>query len=228
MKYFIGFLLLTLSATGGYSQTSAKDPVDFLGWYGTSLTLDLKNKWEVGIDYQARFQNNLASYKGSYISFSGSKRVHKRVGIQAEYRLGLVRGNSTFHRFSVGGEFEPKVAKVDLAFRLLFLNNIQDFLDPADASTRDLFWRARMKVGLPLQKKWVAYLAIEPVMKFGGNRFVDNLRNTIGVKHKLSKTTRLDLYYMFRPDYAKATYNRTFHVVGLNLDFRTSASKKKK
>lgn len=153
--------------------------------------------------------------------------VSKRVGIQAEYRLGLVQG-STFHRFSLGGEYEPKIAKTDLALRVLVLNNIQDFLDPADASQSDLFWRARIKWGLPINKKWTAYLAMEPVMKFGGNRFIDNLRNTAGIKRRLSKTARLDLYYMYRPDYAKASYNRTFHVLGMNIDFRTASRKKKK
>lgn len=225
MKYSLLSLLLAISFST-FGQTSATDPVDVLGWYGTSITFDLKKKWELGVDYQARFQNNLASYKGSYISFSGSKMVHKRIGVQAEYRLGLVQGSS-FHRFSVGGEYEPKIAKTNLVLRLLLLNNIQDFMDPADASQSELFWRARIKWGLPINKKWSAYLAFEPVMKFGGNRFVDNIRNTAGIKRRLSKSARLDLYYMYRPDYAKAKYNRTFHVVGMNVDFRAARKKKK-
>ncbi len=208
------------------AQTSAADPVDVLGWYGTSVTFDLKNKWEAGVDYQARFQNNLASYKGSYISFYGNKFITKRIGLQAEYRLGLVQG-STFHRFSVGGEYEPKVPVVDVGIRLLLLNNIQDFLDPVEASQNDLYWRARLKVGMRIDKKWAAYVSTEPVMRFGGNRFVDNLRNTIGVKRRVSKNAKLDLYYMYRPDYAKARYDRLFHVVGLNLDFKVAPGKKK-
>lgn len=196
-------------------------------WYGTSLTLDLKNKWEAGIDYQARFQNNLASYKGSYISFSSSKSITKRVGLQAEYRLGLVSGSS-FHRFSFGGEYEPKTRKVDFAFRLLVLNNIQDFLDPQEATQNDLYWRARVKWGFRINKKWSGYLVTEPVMKFGGNRFVDNIRNTVGLKRKLSSAAKLDLYYMYRPDYAKSRSNRLFHVVGVNVDFRVAPRKQKK
>jgi len=226
----ISILILTtclLYQLPAHAQTSSADPVDVLGWYGTSLTVDLKNKWEVGIDYQARFENNLASYKGSYISFSGRKGISKRVGLLGEYRLGL-RQQSTFHRFSVGADFEPKVKKIDLSFRVLVLNNIQDFLDPVEASRDDLFWRARVKFGFPLHKKWDAYIGIEPVMKFGGNRFVDNLRNTVGVKHRLSKQAKLDLYYMYRPDYAKASYNRLFHVVGMNVDFKMAPGKKKK
>lgn len=225
------FILALLLFFGGnkatYAQTSAADPVDVLGWYGIGLAFDLKNKWEAGVDYQARFQNNLTSYKGSYISFFGTKAVSKRITIQGEYRLGLVEG-SAFHRFSLGGEYEPKMRQVDLGFRILFLNNIQDFIDPVAASQNDLFWRARLKANMKINKKWAMYLLAEPVMKFGGNRFVDNLRNTIGFKHRTSKSSKLDLYYMYRPDFAKAKYNRTFHVIGMNVDFKLPRPGKKK
>lgn len=227
MRLLVLSALLMICTQVGFSQTSAADPVDVQGWYGVGLGIDLKNKWAMGIDYQARFQNNLASYKGSYISFSGSKGVSKRLDLLAEYRLGLVSG-ATFHRFSAGGEYQPKLKGVDLAFRLLVLNNIQDFMDPTTASKNSGFWRARLKLGKKLTKKWEGYLVTEPVMQFGGNSFVDNWRNTIGLKHKLASNTKLDLFYMYRPDYSKASYNRLFHVVGLNLDFSTAPGKKKK
>jgi hypothetical protein len=81
MKYPLLSLLLVISFST-FGQTSATDPVDVLGWYGTSITFDLKKKWELGIDYQARFQNNLASYKGSYISFPDQKWFTR----ESEYR----------------------------------------------------------------------------------------------------------------------------------------------
>lgn len=229
MKKFIQRSLLFLGCWPliAAAQPTILDPVDIQGWYGTSLTLDLKNKWEVGVDYQVRFQNNLASYKGSYLSFSGAKMISKRIGLQGEYRLAKVAG-STYHRFSVGGEYEPKVRLVDLALRVLFLNNIQDFLDPTVATQRDLFWRARLKASTRITKKTDLYVSFEPIMKFGGNSFVDNLRNVVGVKQRLSKMAKLDLFYMYRPDYAKASYDRIYHVVGANLDFRLSPGKKKK
>lgn len=220
--------LLFLSASIALSaQPTRTDPVDVQGWFGTSLTVDLKKKWEVGVDYQVRMQNNLTSYRGSYLSFSAAKLLNKRLGVQAEYRLAKVAA-ATFHRFSVGGEYEPKVPVIDLSMRVLFLNNIQDFLDPAEATQQEIFWRARLKAGLRINKKWDVYASVEPIMKFGGNSFVDNLRNVVGVKKRLSKFSRLDLSYMYRPDYAKSTYRRYFHVVGANLDFRLEPGKKKK
>ncbi|MFM7672826.1 MAG: DUF2490 domain-containing protein [Bacteroidota bacterium] len=216
-----------VACSGVQAQTSASDPVDVQGWYGVGVGMDLKKKWSAGIDYQARFQNNLASYKGSYISFSGSKGISKRIDLLAEYRLGLVTG-AMLHRFSVGGEYQPKSKAVDLGIRILVLNNIQDFEDPTSASKKTGFWRARLKVGKKLTKKCEGYLSTEPVMQFGGNSFVDNWRNTIGTKWKVGSNAKLDVFYMYRPDYAKASYNRLFHVVGLSLDFSTAPGKKKK
>lgn len=220
-------LIFFLASFSAFAQPTRTDPVDMQGWFGTSLTLDLKKKWEVGVDYQVRLQNNLTSYKGSYLSFSAAKMLNKRLGVLAEYRLARV-ANSTFHRFSVGGEYEPKVPVVDLSMRVLFLNNIQDFLDPVEATQQEIFWRARFKAGLRINKRWDVYASIEPIMKLGGNSFVDNLRNVVGVKKRISKFTKLDLSYMYRPDYAKATYRRYFHVVGANLDFKLAPGKKKK
>ncbi len=222
-----GFLLVLFSSAVVAAQPTRSDPVDVQGWFGTSLTLDMKKKWEVGVDYQVRLQNNLTSYKGSYLSFSAAKMLNKRFGVQAEYRIARVAA-ATFHRFSVGGEYEPKVSGVDVSMRVLVLNNIQDFLDPVEATRRELFWRARLKVNKRINKNWDIYGSVEPVMKFGGNSFVDNLRNLVGVKKRLSKYSRLDLSYMYRPDYAKTTYRRYFHVVGANLDFRLAPGKKKK
>ncbi len=210
-----------------WSQPTRTDPIDMQGWFGTSLTLDLKNKWEAGIDYQVRLQNNLSSYKGSYISFSAARKVSKTIFMQGEYRLASVAG-ATFHRFSVGGEYEPKVPVVDLSLRVLFLNNIQDFLDPAEATQNEIFWRARLKLSKRINKQWSVYASLEPIMKIGGNSFVDNLRNTVGVKKRLSKFAKLDLSYMYRPDYAKTNYRRYFHVIGANVDFRLAPGKKKK
>ncbi len=209
------------------AQTSSLDPVDVQGWYGVGLGIDFPKKWTTVVGYQARFQNNLASYKGSYISFSGAKLVSKQVELVAEYRFAKVE-NTTYHRFSGGAEYSPKVKRIDLGFRILVLNNIQDFFDPTRANKKSAFWRARVKTAYKLTKNWDGYLSTEPVMEFGATNIIDNWRNTIGFKRKIAPGVKLDIYYMYRPDYSKASYNRTFHVLGLNIDFKVKPKKKLK
>ena len=64
-------------------------------------------------------------------------------------------------------------------------------------------------------------------MKIDGNSFVNNWRNTIGIKYKLNKKTKLDLSYIYRPDYGKKTYKRTFHIIGFNASYTLKLKKKK-
>lgn len=226
MKKFIAALLLLIVHLCGNAQTSKTDPVDVQGWYGAGLKLDLPKKWTAAFDYQARFINSLKTYNGSYLSFGGAKKVAKFLELEAEYRLALVN-KGTYHRFSGGGEFSKKIQKTELALRLLLQNQLQDFDDATKANDNSGYWRVRLGAKYPLAKGFDIYASLEPIMKFGGRYFVDNWRNTIGFKCRIAKGTKLDLYYIYRPDYAKS-YNRTFHIAGLNIDYTIKTKKKKK
>jgi len=208
-----------------FAQTSSTDPVDVQGWYGANFGFNLKKKWTAEFGYQARYENNLKSYKGSYFSFAAFKSISKRIDLLGEYRLSKV-AKGTYHRFSFGAEYGKKFKAINWGFRVLVLNNIQDFLDPAQASQSAGYWRTRLKLGFKFNKKWEGYVSTEPIMKFGGNKFIDNWRNTVGVKRKISSHAKLDLFYMYRPDYAKNKYNRVYHVVGFNIDFKIPTKKK--
>lgn len=227
MKKTIIFFFILSIGSSSFAQTSSSDPVDVQGWYGANFNFNLKKKWSAEFGYQARYQNNLKSYSGSYFSFSAAKSVSKRVDLTGEYRLSKV-AKGTYHRFSIGGEYAHKIKSINWGLRLLVLNNIQDFLDPTLASQSSGYWRARLKMGFKFNKKWEGYVSTEPIMKFGGNKFVDNWRNIVGVKRKLTSHAKLDLFYMYRPDYAKTKYNRVFHVVGFNIDFKIPTLKTKK
>jgi hypothetical protein len=84
----------------------------------------------------------------------------------------------------------------------------------------------RLQGKYPVTKKLDAYVSWEPIMKFGGIYFIDNIRNTIGFKYKVLPDLKLDLYYIYRPDYAKS-YNRLFHVIGFSADYSLKIKKKK-
>lgn len=64
-------------------------------------------------------------------------------------------------------------------------------------------------------------------MKFGATYFVDNIRNTIGCKYKLRKDLKLDVFYIYRPDYSKS-YNRVYNIIGFNADYTIKVKKHKK
>ena len=223
-KYNILFAMLMFSNVM-VAQTSKTDPNDFQGWYGAGAKIDLPKKWEVSIDYQARFINNMQTYNGSYITLGGSKKISKLLTAQADYRI-VLADNGLYHRFTIGSEAGRKYGKFDLNFRLLVQNQLQDFDELEKDNDNSGYWRARLMAKTALTKNMNLYVSTEPIMKFGGNYFIDNLRNTIGLKYKVSDKTKIDLFYIYRPDFAKTTYNRIFQVVGVNIDFNFKVKKK--
>ena len=86
--------------------------------------------------------------------------------------------------------------------------------------------RTRLSVRYGLSKNIDAFLQFEPFFTFDDSEyFIDNIRNTIGIKYEYAKDRKVRLFYIFRPDYARS-YNRTFHVVGLKFDFDWKVKKR--
>ncbi len=209
MIFVVGFL----SAS---AQTSKSDPKDSQGWFTAKLNLDLANGWELSTGYQARYINDMGTYNGSYITFGAEKKLNKFLSVQGDYRLAFVE-KGTYHRFSVGGEFKEKASDFEFKLRLLIQDQLQDLVDPTKENQNDVSWRARLQTGYDVSDHLSLYVGTEPIMKFGGTHFVDNWRNTLGAKYEIAKRTKLDLFYIYRPDYAKATYTRYFNIIGFEL-----------
>jgi long-subunit fatty acid transport protein len=216
MKKLFCILVFLSAYQSVLAQTSKADPTDVQGWYGGTLDINLPRKWAAELDYQARYFNNVRTFNGSYISVGASKEILDFLSLQAEYRLALVSG-LTSHRVSVGAEASQQFGELDISLRALIQNRVQDFDDATISNDHSGYWRVRLGAKVNLVKKLNMYVQTEPIMKFGGVYFVDNWRNTIGLKYKFSKQLKLDAYYIYRPDFAKATYNRLFHINGVSL-----------
>jgi len=216
MKKLFCILVFLSAYQSVLAQTSKADPTDVQGWYGGTLDINLPRKWAAELDYQARYFNNVRTFNGSYISVGASKELSDFLSLQAEYRLALVSG-LTSHRVSVGAEASQQFGELDISLRALIQNRVQDFDDATISNDHSGYWRVRLGAKVNLVKKLNMYMQTEPIMKFGGVYFVDNWRNTIGLKYKFSKQLKLDAYYIYRPDFAKATYNRLFHINGVSI-----------
>ena len=228
MKSSLFFLIFIFSFYCADSQTSINDPKDVEGWYSSILKFNMPKKWEPYFQYEARFNNNLKTYYGSYISIGTSKKITKKTDLLSEYRVSLFK-TATYHRFTLGAQTEKKLnKKTDLSFRLLFQNRIEDYLQSDETSQQSLWWRIRAGIKYQISKNVDAYASVEPVMEFGGEEPVNNWRNTIGIKYKIYKKTKLDLYYIYNPDYGKKTYNRTFNIIGVNVTHTLNAQQKNK
>jgi hypothetical protein len=219
-KYFTYAIVLVaiVNSNSIFAQTSRTDPNDNQGWYGAKLKLDLPSGWETSLDYQARFINDFNMYNGSYTTIGAAKKIAKHIELQGDFRLALVE-KGTYYRGSFGFEASNGFGDFDFGLRMLVQNQLQDFDDEYKDNQRDGYWRVK------LETNYAPTVSTEPIMKFGGVRPIDNWRNIAGVKIKVAKRTKLNLFYMYRPDFAKATYNRLFQVVGVNLDYTLKIKK---
>lgn len=209
------------------AQASPVDPTDLQAWFGAAVRLDLPDKWTASLQYRLRMVDNASTYRGSYLTPELGRGFGKHLKIFGSYRLALV-DNGTFHRYAVGAEVDAKAGKLGLSFRPMLQYQRQNFAgNDEQASDDDTFLRTRLEAKLPVTKAVQVHGSSEPYFKFGGGSLVDNWRNTVGVKVEYAKHKEVDLFYIYRPDFAKS-YNRTFHVVGFELGFDVKTSKGKK
>lgn len=206
------------------AQTSKSDPKDNQGWFGAKLKLDLPSGWETNLDFQTRFINDLQLYNGSYSTVGITKKINNAIELQSDYRLALVQ-KGTYHRISLGGEATKEIKHFKLGLRLLIQNQLQDFDDELKANQKDGYWRVRFETNYAPSDRIDLYISTEPIMKFGGTRYMDNWRNTAGIKVKVANRTKLNLFYIYRLDYAKATYDRLFQVLGANIEYSLKLKK---
>ncbi|MBU6366758.1 MAG: DUF2490 domain-containing protein [Gemmatimonadetes bacterium] len=200
------------------AQPTRADPVDWQAWYGGALTVDLPRRWETQVDYRVRYQDNASRWLGSYVTTELSRGVGRGLRLGGSYRLAQV-GDRTFHRLAAGPSWERRVAGVRVGARVLAQYQRQTFDgDDEGGSDTDTFVRTRLQLRRPLTRWLRGYVSTEPFFAVGGDFPADNWRNTIGTEWDLGKGRALDLFYIYRPDYGKRSYNRTFHVVGVQLE----------
>ena len=217
-------LLLPAAAAG--AQTSRADPSDVQGWYQVGVDLDLPKKWKSSLDYRLRTEDNATHYRGSYVTGEVGRTVHRRVELFASYRLADVDAEVT-HRFGLGAQASRKIRGATLSFRPQVQHRLQGSDDEQGTDAKTLV-RTRLQLKGRVARWLELYGSTEPFFTFaGGAEYpVDNWRNTLGAEVEYGGGRTLDLFYVDRPDYAKS-YNRTFHVVGVNLGFDVKVSGRK-
>ena len=211
-------LALLMSTRNARAQTSPQDPSDLQAWYGAVLELNLPNGWESSLQYRLRMVDGASSYRGSYVTAEGRKELVNGLAALGGYRLARVE-DGTFHRFAVGAEatYDPSDA-LRLTFRPQIQHQEQTFADDDEQSgDQKTLLRTRLRARYELTPSIDVYASTEPYFAFGEDYPIDNWRNTFGVKHALPGGLALDLFYIYRPDYARS-YNRTFHVIGIELE----------
>lgn len=214
----LALLLLAPGATGAQAQTSRSDPSDLQTWYSAALHVNLPARWETSLRYRLKLVDDASTYRGSYLTAEAGRGLTGWLTLFGSYRLALV-DEGTFHRFAGGAEAKAKLEAVTLAFRSMLQYQRQNFAgNDEQSSDESVFLRTRMEAKYGVTKRLDLYASSEPIFELADGIAVDNWRNELGLKYEYLKGARLGLFYIYRPDYAKS-YDRTFHVIGVDLDF---------
>lgn len=215
-----GAMALLLNAGMGeiHAQATKADPVDVQGWMSLGINKKLNKSWKLDLDFQSRYFNNVQTHSGNYLSFGVQRKINKHYDATAEYRLAMVQ-QGNYNRYSLGIQCDYKWRHFTFEGRALVQNQIQDFDDVSKPDQSEGYWRVRAQAKYKINKRLDVYASVEPIMKFGADFVVDNWRDELGVKWEIEKGLKLNPYFIYRPDYGKASYNRLFYIYGLQLDY---------
>ena len=221
-------ILLCISILGTaelQAQATRTDPIDVQGWFGAGIDFDLPKKWQAGVEYQSRVENNIKTLKGSYYSFSLEKEIIKHLSLIGQYRLSKVQGEQ-FSRYGFGLMLDNKIGEIKIDLRLLYQNKQLDLVDPINQEPADHYLRARLRAKKELSKKLDLIASLEPIYRVQQGVRIDNYRIQGGVRIHFNKAASLDLFYLNRPDYFKS-YKRQYHVFGTAFSYEFKIKGKK-
>lgn len=225
MQQKIAGLLLVVVAGGLSAQPTRSDPVDVQSRIGMQLKINLPRKWEGSLGYEARMISDASKYHGSYFDGELGRALGKHLILFGNYRFASVT-DAQSHRFGFGGEAERKTTHFTVSFRPMFQYQ-RSLLDDAEQGSSDAL-RTRLRVKAPVGDRLALYGSSEPYFAFTGIYPVDNWRNTVGMQWEFMKKRKVDVYYIYRPDYAKELYNRTYHIIGAEFSTEMTYPKQKK
>ncbi|WP_309923547.1 DUF2490 domain-containing protein [Arcicella sp. BE51] len=218
-------LCLCLMSTLIHGQ-STKDYNDFQTWYGASIKLDLPKRWSVSGQYRMRLADDASNYKGSYVYGQLDKRLSNTFEITSSYRLAMV-DKGTYHRYALGIEAQKEIGRFRASIRPMIQYQKQYFVGDDEQSDTDAFLRTRFTGKYKLTRRLDVYAYTEPFVELDNSLAFDRFRNSAGLKYEVNKSFKVNLYYLWVPDYSHKQL-RTNHIAGLDLEFTLKPWKKKK
>lgn len=219
MKTRAASIAILLAAAAVSVPAATRDTTDVQSRGGLGLSLNLPGRWRSSLEYENRRVENLSAFRGHYFTVEAGYRPLRRLDVFASYRL--ARGSDwTSHRYAFGLEYERPFGGFRIGFRPMVQYRTKAADDDDAGGEGDTFVRTRLQVRHALGRRLDLYGSVEPYFAFGAGYPIDNWKDTLGLVYDLADHAKVDLYYLYRPDYGKSSYNRTFHVVGFELRFK--------
>jgi hypothetical protein len=212
-------LLLILSATafGQYQDAGL--------WAGIMVRYEPNKKWKISLEEEARFFENISRLDKINSELTINYQISKLFDVGILYRLisnQISDGNFDFnHRFGTYLAVQKKYAGWTCSFSTAFQKTYPGFLTSREWYVPENYVRPLAEVSRVLKnKKTEPYANIEFWYRVatGEQAFIDQYRFTIGIKHKLNKSNRLDFFYKIQQE-LQVKDPLTAHIFGVGYRF---------
>jgi hypothetical protein len=211
-----------------HHETKAQNNDDFRTRTGIELSKDLRNGFQLGLQYQVRTFNNASNFQGSYFTISPSYKINSSWSTQLDIRYATSRLWDRF-RFAYYINAQHKVNKFKYSFRLGYLHEIylQEFSDINQYMPTNNF-RARLRAEHKILKKTKLLAGVEPVISLNNQLLsLRQFRNTLGLNWEFTKNNELSVEYMWQP-FFQQSYQSSNHSIIVNYTINIPKFKKKK
>ena len=214
------FILLILSAAayGQYKDTQL--------WSGISIRYDPGKKWKISLEEEARFFENISRLDKINSELDINYQVNKLLDGGILYRLISNRKNGGLfefnHRFGAYLEAQKKISGWACLLKAAFQKTYPDFMHTDDWYIPEYYVRVLAEVSRELKnKRTEPYTNIEFWYRTpaGEQAFIDQCRWTIGIKHNLNKSSRLDFFYRLQHE-MQVKHPLTANIIGIGYRFR--------
>ncbi len=175
---------------------------DWENWTSIGVKKNFKHNFSWDLGYQIRFDQNISSFKSSYISTGLGYKLNKYVSFDISYRY-ATNYYRDLHRFSTAINLTYKYKKLELNLRNMIQNEREYFNSTYEnGHTPQNYLRERLQISYTVIKPIKLYVSAESFFKFSNTNIqMNRIRTIAGADFKIKKLHTLGLAYMFQPNF---------------------------
>lgn len=182
-------------------------------WSSIGIEKGLTKKIDLEFEQEARFKENLSSFKKTFSDVSLSYKITSSIRCAGDYRV-IVYQDRVATRLALNGYYKKSIGLISIMYRL----RIQQEADPNDNLPENL-GRNRLSIRYRWKKRLSPYLEGELFHRIWKPSFRwEKFRFTVGMRTKLTSMLTIKSYYRLQKE-VNISKPETVNVWGMEFGF---------
>ncbi|WP_288956379.1 DUF2490 domain-containing protein [uncultured Polaribacter sp.] len=221
-------IILNLLLVSNVNFAQTKGETDLTLWNSITLDYELNKKWNLGLEGQFRFKENISVIDAYFTEFSGEYKLSKgfRIGAALRYirendNKGNIQGYENHFRFHLEAKYKHKIKDLKIGYRLRYQNKneLGVSYDEGDFVNQNLRFKTSLTYNF---KKWSLdpKFAAEIFHRFqeGKDNGFNKYRLTFGTDYKIKNYGEIGVYYRFEKQ-LNVDFPDTTNIIGLKYTY---------